>query len=216
MAKGTTQAPGSQVGGDLDWTGGLRTGNQVDLVVYGQRMTGKLLKINPDNFTVRIPIEAQTMDVRRFSVTGTAIISLDAAAANVPVSVQSTGEFVKIQIIGPATIVQRRRFQRVRIAVPVKLAWRSGGTWHYAESSTEDVSTGGLRIAPARAVWPSAGEEITASIELANGTVLQEKAKVIGKTPAYGLRIEFLRVTRGTRAWITELIEGPKDDDDED
>jgi len=210
MASSTPSSTSAEA--DLDWMSGLHTGHLVEVLVYGQRMTGRVLRINPDNFTVKIPVEEQSGDVRRFSVTGTAIVSLDGAAANVPVTVRSTGEFVTMQVIGPADIIQRRRHVRIRLSVPIKLAWRSDGVWNYAESRTQDISTGGIRVAPARAVWPSADEEVTASIELPNGTVLQEKAKVIGKTPEYGLRVEFLRLGAATRAWIMELIEeqGPQ------
>jgi len=205
MARSTTPSMSAET--DLDWMSGLHTGNLVELLVYGQRMTGRVLRINPDNFTVKIPVEDQSGDVRRFSVTGTAVVSLEGAAANVPVTVQSTGEFVRMQVIGPAEIIQRRRHIRLRIAIPIKLAWKSEGTWSYAESRTQDISTGGIRVAPARAVWPSAGEEVMASIEVPNGTVLQERAIVIGKTPEYGLRVEFLRLSNITRQWITDLIE---------
>jgi c-di-GMP-binding flagellar brake protein YcgR len=207
MIKTSTQTQDTQ---DLDWMTGLHVGHQVELMVYGQRMTGRILRINPDNFTVRIPIEEQTGDVRRFSVTGTAVVSLENAAANVPVTVQSTGEYVRVQVVGPAEIIQRRRHTRVRIAIPIKLAWRSddGAAWSYAESQTQDVSLGGIRVAPARTVWPSAGEEVVASFDLPDG-VVQEKARVIGKTPEYGLRLEFLRLGARSRQWIVELIEGP-------
>jgi c-di-GMP-binding flagellar brake protein YcgR len=204
MASVTT--PSTSTGEGLDWMQGLRTGNLVELLVYGQRMTGRVLRINPDNFTMKIPVEQQSGDVRRFSVTGTAVVSLEGAAANVPVSVQSTGEFVRMQVIGPAEIIQRRRFVRVRVALPIKLAWKSDGTWCYAESRTQDISTGGIRVAPARAVWPSAGEEVAASLEFPDGTVAQERAKVIGKTPEYGLRVEFTQLSAPTRQWITNLI----------
>jgi c-di-GMP-binding flagellar brake protein YcgR len=199
----------SSAAADLDWMSGLHAGNMVELMVYGHRMTGRVLRINPDNFTIRIPVEEQTGDVRRFSVTGTAVVSLEGAAANVPVTVQSTGEFVRIQVVGPAEIIQRRRHVRVQVSIPIKLAWRTGATggWSYAESKTQDVSTGGIRVAPARTVWPSADEEVTASFELPDGTVVQEKAKVIGKTPQYGLRLEFIRLSARTRQWIVSLTD---------
>jgi len=205
MARVTT--PTTPVEPELDWMSGLHTGHQVELLVYGHRMSGKVLRINPDNFTVKIPVEEQSGDVRRFSVTGTAIVSLDGAAANVPVTVHSTGEFVRMQVIGPAEIIQRRRHVRVRLQVPIKLAWKSDGAWSHADSRTQDISTGGIRVAPARAVWPSAGDEVTASIELPGGHVVEERAKVIGKTPEYGLRVEFVRLSAATRQWITDLIE---------
>jgi len=202
--------PPTSAAPDLDWMAGLHTGNMVELLVYGQRMTGRVLRINPDNFTVKIPVEEQSGDVRRFSVTGTAVVSLEGAAANVPVTVQSTGEYVRMQVIGPADIIQRRRHVRIRVSMPIKLAWRSDtmGNWSYAESRTQDISTGGVRVAPARTVWPSAGEEVVASMDLDDGTVVQEKALVIGKTPEYGLRVEFVRLSPRTRQWIVDLMEG--------
>jgi c-di-GMP-binding flagellar brake protein YcgR len=199
--------PSTSTATDLDWMDGLHTGHMVELMVYGQRMSGRVLRINPDNFTVRIPVEHQSGDVRRFSVTGTAIVSLVDAAANVPVTVQSTGEFVRMQVIGPAEIIQRRRHVRIRVAQPIKIGWRVAGEWNYAESNTQDISMGGIRVAPARTVWPSAGEEVVVSIDLPDGTVVQEKAKVIGKTPEYGLRVEFTRLSSRTGQWISEVIE---------
>ena len=208
-----TSSSTSDTAAELQWMSGLRIGHLVELLVYGERMSGRVLRVNPDNFTIRILVEAQSLDVRRFSVTGTAIVSLEGAAANVPVSVQSTGEYVRMQVIGPAEIIQRRRHVRLQLAVPVKLAWRADqkGTWSYAESLTQDISTGGIRVAPARAVWPSAGEEVVASLELTDGIVVQEKATVIGKTPEYGLRLEFVRLSARTRQWITDLSEEIED-----
>lgn len=193
---------------DGSWMRGLHSGHQVDLEVYGQRMTGKVLKTAPDNITVRMPIEEQSGDVRRFSVTGTAVISIEGAAARVPVSVQSTGEYVRLQVIGPAEIVQRRLHRRVTISVPVRLAWHSAaeGRVRWAESRTVDISVGGLRIAAARAVWPGLSERVDVAIQLPSGEVT-EQATVIGKTPAYDLRLEFADVTAKTRGAIEELVE---------
>jgi len=205
MARLTT--PSSTATTDADWMSGLRTGHQVDLLIYGERMTGRVLRINPDNFTVRIPVEQQTVDVRRFSVTGTAVVSLDASAANVPVTVQATGELVRVQVIGPAQIIQRRRHQRVRVAVPVEVTWRVATGWSQARTTTQDLSTGGLRLAPARTVWPSAGDEVVLALEVPGGQICKEKATVIGKTPEYGLRVEFVRLSERCRQWIAELVE---------
>lgn len=193
---------------DLDWMAGLRPGHQVALMVYGHRMTGKVIRINPDNFTVVIPVTDQSADMRRFSVTGTAIVSLESAAATVPVTVRATGEYVRMQVIGAADIVQRRRFVRIRVAVPVTLSWRHDhGELLSVDSCTEDLSAGGARIASARTVWPSAGEEVNLVFEESPSKPGQDRATVIGKTPDYGLRLEFSRLCNNTRQWLTDLIE---------
>jgi c-di-GMP-binding flagellar brake protein YcgR len=193
---------------DGSWMRGLHPGHQVDLEVYGQRMTGKVLKTAQDNITVRMPIDEQSGDVRRFSVTGTAVISIEAAAARVPVSVQSTGEYVRLQVIGPAEIIQRRLHRRATISVPARLAWRSAGDGRvrWAESHTVDISVGGVRIASARTVWPGLSERVDVAIQLPSGDVT-EQATVIGKTPAYDLRLEFAGVAARTREAIEELVE---------
>jgi c-di-GMP-binding flagellar brake protein YcgR len=193
---------------DGSWMRGLHPGHQVDLEVYGQRMTGRVLRTGPDNITVRMPIDEQSGDVRRFSVTGTAVISIEGAAARVPVSVQSTGEYVRLQVIGPAEIIQRRLHRRAAISVPVRLAWHSAaeGRVRWAESRTVDISVGGLRIAAAKAVWPGLSERVDVAIQLPSGEVT-EPATVIGKTPAYDLRLEFAEVTAKTRGAIEELVE---------
>jgi hypothetical protein len=190
---------------------GLHPGHQVELEVYGQTMTGRVLKTASDNITIRVPIEEQTGDVRRFSVTGTAVISIDGAAARVPVSVQSTGEYVRMQVIGAAEIIQRRMHVRRPLSVPIRLAWRSSpdGPYSWAESRTVDISVGGVRVASAKAVWPSIGERVEVSIQLPGGEIV-EKATVIGKTPTYDLRLEFSGVKARSRALIEELF----DDDD--
>jgi hypothetical protein len=200
---------------DGSWMRGLHLGHQVDLEVYGQCMTGKVLKTAPDNITVRMPIDEQSGDVRRFSVTGTAVISIEGAAARVPVSVQSTGEYVRLQVIGPAEIIQRRLHGRATISVPVRLAWcsTSGGRVRWAQSRTVDISVGGVRIASARTVWPGLSERVDVAIQLPSGEVT-EQATVIGKTPTYDLRLEFVGVTAATRQAIEDLVrqslrEGP-------
>jgi c-di-GMP-binding flagellar brake protein YcgR len=191
---------------DDSWLAALHPGHMVELIVYGQQMVGKVLRIADDNITVRIPIEDQSGDLRRFSVTGTAVISIDGAAARVPVTGQSTGEFVRLQFIGPAEIIQRRLHVRVTLSVPVHLAWQSepGGPWNWAESRTVDMSVGGVRVASARAVWPSIGEVVQVSMELPQGS-MTEHATVIGKTPDYDLRLAFSAVSPQTQAAIEAL-----------
>lgn len=196
----------TRVATDDRWTRGIHPGHLVELVVYGETMVGKVQRASADNITVRIPIDQQTGDVRRFSVTGTAVISIEGAAARVPVSAQSTGEFVRLQFIGPAEIIQRRLHLRVPVSVPVSLAWQvtPGGAWSWAKSNTVDISAGGVRIAPARVVWPSVDVPVQVSIELPQSTV-SEAATVIGKTPDYSLRLAFVAVSPLTLAAIDAL-----------
>ena len=193
---------------DGSWMGGLRPGHQVDLEVYGHTMTGTVLKMALDNITIRIPIDEQSGDVRRFSVTGTAVISVEGAAARVPVSAQSTGEYVRMQVFGPAEIIQRRMHKRIALSAPVRLAWRSSeaSPMNWAESHSMDLSAGGMRVASAKAVWPSIGERVAISLLLPNGEITEE-ATVIGKTPTYDLRLEFAGITAKTRTLIEELVE---------
>lgn len=197
---------------DGSWMRGLHPGHLVELEVYGQTMTGKVFKTATDNITMRIPIEEQSGDVRRFSVTGTAVVSIEGAAARVPVTVQSTGEYVRMQVIGPAEIIQRRMHRRIMISLPVRLAWRStpDGPMSWAESRTMDLSVGGLRIASAKAVWPSIGERVDVSIQLPDGEIT-EKATVIGKTPTYDLRLEFIGVKHRSQLAIEELVAAEDD-----
>lgn len=198
----------STIASDDSWMDGLHPGHLVELLVYGQTMVGRVLRIAPDNITVRIPTAEQAGDLRRYSVTGTAVISLDGAAARVPVSCQSTGEFVRLQIIGASEIIQRRLHVRVALVAPVRLAWQSepGGPWRWAESRTVDISVGGLRVASAKAVWPSVGAQVQVSIEMPRGETVSEPATVIGKTPDYDLRLTFVKAGRTTRTAIEALI----------
>lgn len=185
----------------------MRPGRVVELTVYGHRMAGRLLRIAEDNITVRIPIEEQSGDLRRFSVTGTAMISIEGAAARVPVSGWSTGEFVRLQFIGPAEIIQRRRHVRVPLSVPVYLTWQGEqeGAWSWAESRTVDISVGGVRVASARTAWPSVGEEVEVMVQLPSGKITI-RATVVGKTPDYGLRLSFLGVSPQARQAIEALV----------
>jgi hypothetical protein len=193
--------------GDNSWMQGMRPGHVVELNVYGYTMIGKLMRIAEDNVTVRIPIEEQSGDLRRFSVTGMALISLDGAAAQVPVSGQSKGESVRLQFIGPTEIIQRRRHVRVPLSVPARLVWRSGsrGPWNWAESHTVDISVGGVRVGSARVVWPSLGEDVDVLIQLPK-VAINERAIVLGKTPDYDLRLSFHGASPQTRQAIEALI----------
>jgi hypothetical protein len=178
----------------------------VEIEVYWQKMTGKVLKYTADSITVTIPITDQSGDVRRFSVTGTALFSIDGAAARVPVSVQSTGEYVRMQVIGAAEILQRRMHVRVPVSAQTRLVWQSHpeGPFAWAESTAVDISVGGVRIASTKTVWPSIGTEVQVSVQLPGGEIT-EQAAVIGKTPTYDLRLEFVSLSVSSRAIIEAL-----------
>lgn len=192
---------------DDSWIRGLHLGHLVEFEVYGQKMSGLVLRIASDNITIRIPIDQQSLDVRRFSVTGTATISLDGAAARVPVSSRSTGEFVRLQFIGPPEIIQRRRHLRVPISVPVQLTWQAqpDAPFSWATSRTVDISVGGLRISSARTVWPSIGAPVQVAVDLPRERII-EQATVLGKMPDYDLRLAFTSVSPPTRAAIEALV----------
>jgi hypothetical protein len=179
----------------IDWMRELRPGHAVELWVYGRRMAGRLVQIGPDNVTLRVPVADQSVDVQRYSVCGTAMISLDSGAANVPVSVRSVGDLLRLQFIGPAELVQRRRSVRRALDVPVTLCWLDGqvGVWERAVSRTKDISAGGLRVACGKAAWPRSGTAVLVALELSAGAV-QAHAEVIGKTPGYDLRLSFTEI----------------------
>lgn len=206
-----------------DWMRGVRPGHAVELSVYGRRMAGRLVQVGADNVTLRVPVADQTVDVQRYSVCGTAMISLDSGAANVPVSVRSTGELLRLQFIGPAELVQRRQFVRAAFDVPITVCWLDGqsgqpgrggqpgragqagvGVWERAVSRTKDISTGGLRVACGKAAWPRTGTTVLVAFDLPSGPV-QAHAEVIGKTPDYDLRLSFTEISPGDLARIKTL-----------
>ncbi|HEX2805934.1 MAG TPA: PilZ domain-containing protein [Kineosporiaceae bacterium] len=186
-----------------DWMRGLRPGHAVELSVYGKRMAGRLAQISPDNVTVRIPVADQSADVQRYSVHGTAVISLENGAANVPVAVRALGDLVRLQFIGPPELVQRRQFTRLTIDLPVTVCWLAGqvGVWDRAVSRTKDISTGGLRVACATSAWPSTGTSVLVSFELPAASI-QAQAVVIGKTLEYDLRLSFTEIAPESVAQI--------------
>lgn len=192
-----------------DWVSLVRQGYEVELVVYGDRMLGTVQEFSPDGLTVRIPVVRQTPDVRRFKANGTASVSLANGAATMPVAVMPNGELVRLQIIGPVDIVQRRRFVRVDIELPITVGWLDGavGAWQVAASHTLDLSVGGTRVAFARSVWPSTGTAVGTSLELPAGT-FEIPARVVGKTPKYDLRLEFADVPAAAAAALRTLVEG--------
>jgi c-di-GMP-binding flagellar brake protein YcgR len=89
-----------------------------------------------------------------------------------------------VQFIGPAEVVQRRQFVRLAIDLPITVCWLAGqvGVWERAVSRTQDISTGGLRVACAKAAWPSTGSAVLVAFDLPSGPV-QAQAEAIGKTP---------------------------------
>ena len=194
-----------------DWMRGLRPGHAVELSVYGRRMAGRLVQIGADNVTLRVPVADQSLDVQRYSVCGTAMISLDSGAANVPVSVRSTGEMLRLQFIGPATLVQRRQFARLAMDVPITVCWLDGkgGVWERAVSRTKDISMGGLRVACGKAAWPRTGSPVLVTFELSSGPV-QAHAEVIGKTADYDLRLSFTEIGPEDLARIRSLTGDPR------
>jgi hypothetical protein len=189
-----------------DWMRGLGPGLAVELSVYGKRMSGRLTQISADNVTVRIPVADQSVDVQRYAVHGTAEISLENGAANVPVSVRALGDLVRLQFVGPAELVQRRQFTRIAIDLPVTVCWLAGkvGVWDRAVSRTKDVSTGGLRVACSTSAWPSTGGSVLVSLELPAASI-QAQAVVIGKTLEYDLRLSFTQITPEAVAQIKAL-----------
>jgi hypothetical protein len=187
-----SSASSTSVGVTADWMRALRPGNAVELTAYGERMSGRIQQISADSITVRIPVEEQLPDVRRYTVHGTATISLETGAARVPVSARSVGDIVRMQFTGPAEVIQRRQHVRVTVSLPVSLRWMAAdGDPDRADSHTIDLSVGGLRVAAVRTVWPSAGSLALVSLALPTGT-LEHSALVIGLTPTYDLRLAFV------------------------
>lgn len=193
---------------DLSWVGQAHSGFAVELEVYGARAQGVVESTSRDSMTVRIPVDQQSEDMRRFSTAGTAVISLDHGAARVPVLVQSLGEQVRLQFIGRAEIVQRRRYVRIQVQFPVKVRWREGEDrpWLCVDSRTQDLSLGGVRVADTKVVWPSKGQRVRLTLELPSGPI-EEKATVVGLTPSYDLRLSFDGLSPLGQHWLQHLFE---------
>ncbi|MDQ1288410.1 MAG: hypothetical protein QG622_1975 [Actinomycetota bacterium] len=196
---------------DGSWMRGLRPGHLVELLTCGEMMIGKVLHMTSDDITVSVPVDEQPDALDEISLTGTAVISIDGAAARVPVRGEPSGESVRLRFTGPAEIIQRRLHVRVLLAVPVRFVWQSsvGGPWHRAESLTVDISIGGVRIAPGEGAngegaWPSVGQHLEIALDLPSGTVL-ERATVIGTTPDNDLRLTFSSIGEETREAIDFL-----------
>jgi hypothetical protein len=188
------------------WTGELKAGHTVELVVYGDRMIGRLVDGTVDTIRITIPVQQQVSALRLSTAHGTAEISLTAGAARVPVSCWVTGDLVRLQIIGPVEFVQRRVYARVAVHLPVSLGWLRPGerTWNHARSDTVDISLGGLQVAPATTVWPGSGVSVQVMLTFPDGPH-QLQAIVVGTTADYGLRLEFSDVPAPTATRIERL-----------
>jgi hypothetical protein len=188
------------------WTGDLQDGHLVELEVYGDRMTGRLVDTSADSIRIRIPARHHASGLRLSTAHGTAEISLAGGAARLPVSCWVTGDLIRLLIIGPPEFVQRRVHTRVAVHLPVTLGWLRPGrrTWDHARSDTVDISLGGLRIAPATTVWPGSGVGVQVMLMLPDG-VCQLPAVVVGTTPDYGLRLEFSELPAATATRIERL-----------
>ena len=186
------------------WTGGLQAGHVVELEVYGDRMTGRLVDATDETLRISTPSGQQISGLRLSTAHGTAVVSLPGGAARMPVACWAKANIVRLQLIGPVEFIQRRAHPRVAVQLPVSLAWLCPGerTWNHARSDTVDLSLGGLRVAPATTVWPAAGASVQVLLGLADGDC-QLTAIVGGTTSDYGLRLEF----RNLAPAITTRIE---------
>lgn len=194
------------------WVGQLRPGQAVTVDVYGERMTGKLLSLKDRVIEVHVPISQQSSMLRASTAQGRAEISIDGGAAIAAVSCWPVGDSVRMRVIGPVELVQRRMHVRVALDVPVVLTWATGETGR-AVGGTErvmgrstDLSIGGMRVQPANIVWPSPGAEVTVLIDLPGGAV-QATAESLGKTPDYGLRLQFSSVSPAAAAAIADCVQ---------
>jgi hypothetical protein len=184
----------------------LKARQEVELEVYGDRMTGQLVDQTADTVRISIPAGRQVAGLRLSTAHGTAVISLPDGAARMPVACWAIANIVRLQIIGPVEFIQRRGHPRLPVRLPIRLAWLPIGqrTWNHARSETVDLSIGGLRIAPATTVWPARGISVQAILDLPDGEC-QLTATVSGITPDYGLRLEFDRLTPAAEARIEQL-----------
>ena len=195
---------------DADWWAReLSPGQAVDLIVYGEQMSGRTVGVRDGGIDVVIPIAEQTQPLRVSSAPGTAVIAVEGGAARVPVSCWSQGDVVRLQVVGPVELIQRRVHARRAIDVPVALTWPGGrgGSWERLIGRTEDISAGGLRIGSAAVVWPSPGVAVQLVIDLPGGSI-RTNALVIGKTPDYGLRLRFVGCSPPDLARIDRYVAG--------
>jgi hypothetical protein len=165
----------------------------VELLVYGDRITGRVDKVGRDHFSVRVSADARRDALQLSTAFGTAVVSLADGAANVPVSVRTSGDVLQIQVVGPAEFLQRRRHTRLTIRLLAVVCWQRGdrGGWERVATHTLDLSLGGVHVESAPTVWPSPGSGVLVGLGLPDGS-LEIPSQVIGKTAAYGLRLEFV------------------------
>jgi len=184
----------------------LKARHEVELEVYGDRMTGHLVDQTADTIRISIPAGKQGAGLRLSTAHGTAVISLPEGAARIPVTCWAIANIVRLQIIGPVEFIQRRVHPRFPVRLPIRLAWLPMGqrTWKHASSETVDLSVGGLRIASTTTVWPARGSSVQAVLDLPDGEC-QLTATVSGITPDYGLRLEFDRLSPVSQARIEQL-----------
>ena len=193
------------------WTSQLRTGQAVELVVYGDRMTGRLVRFTEGRIDIIVPRTDQPATLQVAMVPGVVSIPIDGGAASAPVSCLPNGEAIRLQVVGPVQLVQRRVHQRRAIDVAVTLTWPGDrpGSWEQAITRTEDISVGGLRVQTAKVVWPSPGTQVLLVLDLPDGPAALE-ARAVGKSPDYGLRLIFDEVAHDVSARIAAYVtQGP-------
>ncbi len=188
------------------WTGELPAGQLVELEMYGERMSGRLMDAEGDTLRLIVPAAEQASGFRLSTASGTAVISLPGGAVRVPVSCWASGNVVRLQVVGSVEFLQRRLHPRVDIRLPITLGWLLPGDriWHHAHSHTVDISLGGLRIAPATTVWPGIGVQVNVMLELPDKPC-QLQAQVVGTAPDYGLRLSFTDLSPDTVERVKRL-----------
>ena len=189
------------------WGERVAPGHAVELLIYGERMTGRLRDIVGDTLSITVPVTEQVGGLLLSTAHGTAVISLEDGAARVPVSCWVSGTLIRLQVIGPIEFIQRRVHPRVTIRLPITLGWlRPGGrAWDHVSSFTVDLSAGGLSVAPVTTVWPSIGSPVQLRLDLPDGP-WQTTAEAVGKTPDYGLRLRFTDLSAASAARISALL----------
>lgn len=174
------------------WDGELPPGHEVELEVYGDRMSGRLLDTEADTIRIMVPAAEQSAGLLLTTSHGTATISVGGGAVRVPVSCWASGDAIRLQVIGAVQFIQRRMHKRVTLRLPVNLTWLLPGdrAWGHISAHTVDLSLGGLQIAPTTTVWPSSGSTVRVELQLPTGPC-STTAEVVGTTPDYGLRLVF-------------------------
>ena len=184
---------GKAAAGPAWWSKEVRLGQSVELMVYGGQMSGLISGFRDGLIEVGIAARHQVLPMRVSTVSGTAVISVDGGAASTPVYCWPEGDVVRLEVVGPVELVQRRRHTRRPLDVPVVLTWAGvhAGSWEQALSRTADISAGGLRVSPAGGVtWPSPGSAVNVALDLP-GDPITMAAFVLGWTPNLGLRLRF-------------------------